>query len=152
MFACARACVCVRLCTGAWPLAARQLESLFRVTSRRPCCVQIEVSSGCSTEEYLASLKFGLEVSWQEFKEKFGRLPSIVYYNAGTDILNGDPLGKINVSPKGRLRIPRASQSQRTPVLGVPCAKLPAVGGAQRRHLRMACGSPCREMRPVRQV
>ena len=30
--------------------------------------------------------------------------PQFVIYNAGTDILDGDPLGRLNISPEGIIR------------------------------------------------
>ena len=45
------------------------------------------IASGTGDKEYLARLEEGLATSFREFS------PDIVLYNAGTDILAGDPLG-----------------------------------------------------------
>ena len=45
------------------------------------------IVSGTGDKEYLARLEEGLATSFREFS------PDIVLYNAGTDILAGDPLG-----------------------------------------------------------
>ncbi len=45
------------------------------------------IASGTGDKEYLATLKEGLATSFRECS------PDIVLYNAGTDILIGDPLG-----------------------------------------------------------
>ena len=45
------------------------------------------IVSGTGDAEYLARLEEGLAASFREFS------PDIVLYNAGTDILVGDPLG-----------------------------------------------------------
>ena len=45
------------------------------------------IVSGTGDTEYLARLEEGLTASFREFS------PDIVLYNAGTDILVGDPLG-----------------------------------------------------------
>ncbi|KAJ1442787.1 Ureohydrolase domain superfamily [Sesbania bispinosa] len=56
---------------------------------------KVEVKSGTLTEEYLQKLDEALEVAGQRFK------PELVIYNAGTDILEGDPLGRLKISPDG---------------------------------------------------
>ncbi|XP_057425588.1 histone deacetylase 2 [Lotus japonicus] len=56
---------------------------------------KVEVKSGTLTEEYLQKLDEALEVAARRFK------PELVIYNAGTDILDGDPLGRLKISPDG---------------------------------------------------
>ncbi|XP_061374720.1 histone deacetylase 2 isoform X1 [Gastrolobium bilobum] len=56
---------------------------------------KVEVKSGTLTEEYLQKLDEALEVAGHRFN------PELVVYNAGTDILEGDPLGKLKISPDG---------------------------------------------------
>ncbi len=48
---------------------------------------------GTGDEEYLAMLDKGLHTAFSEFT------PDIVLYNAGTDILIGDPLGRQDPLP-----------------------------------------------------
>ncbi|KAK1438297.1 hypothetical protein QVD17_04104 [Tagetes erecta] len=55
----------------------------------------VEVPSGTATEEYLIKLDEALEVAGNAFD------PELVIYNAGTDILDGDPLGRLKISPHG---------------------------------------------------
>ncbi|KAJ4954055.1 hypothetical protein NE237_030887 [Protea cynaroides] len=56
---------------------------------------KVEVGSGIKTDEYLTQLDKALEVAGRTFD------PELIVYNAGTDILDGDPLGKLKVSPDG---------------------------------------------------
>ncbi|ESW32992.1 hypothetical protein PHAVU_001G034500 [Phaseolus vulgaris] len=56
---------------------------------------KVEVKSGTVTEEYLQKLDEALEVAGRRFN------PELVIYNAGTDILEGDPLGRLEISPEG---------------------------------------------------
>lgn len=46
-------------------------------------------------DTYLSKLKTALLEAFEEFT------PDIIFYNAGTDILDGDPLGQLAVSPAG---------------------------------------------------
>ncbi|GAU34470.1 hypothetical protein TSUD_06810 [Trifolium subterraneum] len=56
---------------------------------------KVEVKSGTRTEEYLLKLDEALEVAGRRFD------PELLVYNAGTDILEGDPLGRLKISPDG---------------------------------------------------
>ncbi|KAL2317904.1 hypothetical protein Fmac_031780 [Flemingia macrophylla] len=56
---------------------------------------KVEVKSGTITEDYLRKLDEALEVAGQRFN------PELIVYNAGTDILEGDPLGRLEISPDG---------------------------------------------------
>ncbi|XP_031489298.1 histone deacetylase 2 [Nymphaea colorata] len=56
---------------------------------------KVELVSGTSTEVYLKYLEDALQVAKRAFD------PELVVYNAGTDILDGDPLGRLKVSPQG---------------------------------------------------
>ncbi|EFJ15307.1 hypothetical protein SELMODRAFT_180494 [Selaginella moellendorffii] len=56
---------------------------------------RVEISSGTRTDSYLTRLKQELEGAFQAFA------PDLLVYNAGTDILEGDPLGRLEVSPEG---------------------------------------------------
>ena len=57
--------------------------------------VDAAYKSGIADHEYLEALKTCLKRSFDRFK------PDIIMYNAGTDVLVGDPLGRCNVSPTG---------------------------------------------------
>ncbi|BBG95095.1 histone deacetylase 2, partial [Prunus dulcis] len=63
--------------------------------ARRYIDQKVEVVSGTTTNEYLRKLDEALEVSVHSFD------PELIVYNAGTDILDGDPLGRLKISPDG---------------------------------------------------
>ncbi|PKA63644.1 Histone deacetylase 2 [Apostasia shenzhenica] len=63
--------------------------------ARRYIDQKIELMSGTRTKEYLEQLEKALEVAANRFD------PDLVIYNAGTDILDGDPLGRLKISPDG---------------------------------------------------
>ncbi|KAK1551154.1 hypothetical protein Q3G72_031151 [Acer saccharum] len=67
----------------------------FDYEAKRYIDQEVEVVSGTTTDEYMKKLDEALEVA----KHKFD--PELVIYNAGTDILDGDPLGMLKVSPDG---------------------------------------------------
>ncbi|KAL6888910.1 hypothetical protein ACP4OV_009936 [Aristida adscensionis] len=56
---------------------------------------KVELDSGTKTEDYLEYLDNALMVAETRFQ------PQLIVYNAGTDILDGDPLGRLKVSPEG---------------------------------------------------
>lgn len=58
----------------------------------------VEIGPRTADEEYLSKLKQALDKSFSEFK------PQFVLYNAGTDILKGDPLGGMAVSKEAVVR------------------------------------------------
>ncbi|OAY54095.1 histone deacetylase 2 [Manihot esculenta] len=68
----------------------------FDFEARRYIDQKVEVASGTTTNVYLRKLDEALELADQK---KFD--PELVVYNAGTDILDGDPLGRLKVSPDG---------------------------------------------------
>jgi histone deacetylase 11 len=57
--------------------------------------LQVELVPKCRDEEYLEYLDAALQEADSRFK------PDLVIYNAGTDILEGDPLGRLGVSELG---------------------------------------------------
>uniref|UniRef100_A0A803R701 Histone deacetylase domain-containing protein n=1 Tax=Cannabis sativa TaxID=3483 RepID=A0A803R701_CANSA len=59
--------------------------------ARRYIDQKVEVVSGTRTHEYLQKLDEALEVAAHAFD------PELIIYNAGTDILDGDPLGRLKV-------------------------------------------------------
>ncbi|CAL5359248.1 unnamed protein product [Camellia sinensis] len=63
--------------------------------ARRYISQKVEVVGGTETEEYLTKLDEALKVAGRMFD------PELVVYNAGTDILDGDPLGRLKISPDG---------------------------------------------------
>lgn len=67
----------------------------FDYDARRHITQKVEVKSGTRTNEYLEKLDEALKVAATRFD------PELVVYNAGTDILDGDPLGRLKISPDG---------------------------------------------------
>ncbi|XP_065366549.1 histone deacetylase 11 [Calliphora vicina] len=55
----------------------------------------VELQPRTNNREYLRKLRKGLNYALEEFH------PQLVVYNAGTDILEGDPLGYLSISPEG---------------------------------------------------
>ena len=55
----------------------------------------VELGSFTADAEYLQKVKTALDAAFAEFR------PDIVIYNAGTDILENDPLGALDISPEG---------------------------------------------------
>lgn len=53
------------------------------------------ITDATTTEEYLNIVKQGLKKAIEEFG------PDLIIYNAGTDILEGDPEGKLKISEQG---------------------------------------------------
>ncbi|KAI3468134.1 hypothetical protein Pfo_024797 [Paulownia fortunei] len=67
----------------------------FDYEARRYINQKVEVVSGTATNEYLSKLDGALKVAADAFD------PELIIYNAGTDILDGDPLGRLKISPDG---------------------------------------------------
>jgi histone deacetylase 11 len=55
---------------------------------------KIELTNHTDDKVYLRLLHINLEKSLNEFQ------PDFVVYNAGTDILQGDPLGNLDITPE----------------------------------------------------
>lgn len=70
----------------------------FDYEARRYIDQKVEIVSGTSTDDYLIKLDEALKVAGRMFD------PELVIYNAGTDILDGDPLGRLKISPDGITR------------------------------------------------
>lgn len=60
---------------------------------------KVELEWGTEDTEYLQKVHTHVEGALNELK------PDIIVYNAGTDILDGDPLGGLAVSPQVRIII-----------------------------------------------
>ena len=74
-----------------WPAS----KKAAKLTNQR-----IDVTAGMEDEEYLGNLEVGLATAFAEFPR-----PDIIYYNAGTDVLEGDPLnGGVLVTRSGVAR------------------------------------------------
>ncbi|KAF4803901.1 Histone deacetylase 11 [Turdus rufiventris] len=94
---------------------------------------KVELEWGTEDTEYLQKVHTHVEGALNEFK------PDIVVYNAGTDILDGDPLGGLAISPQGIVKrdelVFRAARSRGVPVLMVTS------GGYQKRTARIIADS-----------
>ena len=66
----------------------------------------VPVQSGISDADYLRRLKTELPKALNRLKTT-GRQPDLIIYNAGSDIVTGDPVGNMNVSDNGVVRYPR---------------------------------------------
>ncbi|KAL4452011.1 hypothetical protein ABPG75_007673 [Micractinium tetrahymenae] len=76
---------------------------------------RVELEPGTGDEEYLAGVAGALGSAFAEFS------PDLLIYNAGTDVLDGDPLGRLRVSEAGVVERDRlvwaAAAQHRVPVL-----------------------------------
>ncbi|GAB4819238.1 hypothetical protein N2152v2_006284 [Parachlorella kessleri] len=68
-------------------------------TAKKAINVRVELLGGAGDETYLAAVRQALEQAFRECPR-----PDLVIYNAGTDILAGDPLGSLSVSAAGVLQ------------------------------------------------
>ncbi|CAO2818045.1 unnamed protein product [Amaranthus hypochondriacus] len=66
--------------------------------ARRHIHQKVELLSGTTTDVYLKKLDEALEVAGRMFN------PELIVYNAGTDVLDGDPLGCLRISPDGIIK------------------------------------------------
>uniref|UniRef100_A0A6B2L653 histone deacetylase n=1 Tax=Arcella intermedia TaxID=1963864 RepID=A0A6B2L653_9EUKA len=60
--------------------------------------IAINAHDGIEDEEYLTKLESGLDQAFNVFK------PDFIIYNAGTDILSGDPLGDMQLTANGVIK------------------------------------------------
>lgn len=79
--------------------------------------MRVELQPGCGDAEYLQRLDAGLA----EVAALLPGPPHLIIYNAGTDVLDGDPLGRLRVSPDGVRRRDEAvwafAAAQRAPLV-----------------------------------
>ncbi|XP_058023547.1 histone deacetylase 11 isoform X4 [Ahaetulla prasina] len=94
---------------------------------------RVELDWGTEDTEYLQKVKTHVEGALNEMR------PDIIIYNAGTDILDGDPLGGLAISPEGIIErdeiVFRAARKHRIPILMVTS------GGYQKRTARIIADS-----------
>ncbi|XP_047306208.1 LOW QUALITY PROTEIN: histone deacetylase 2 [Impatiens glandulifera] len=87
----------------------------FDYEARRYISQEVTVKSGTATNEYLRKLDEALQVAGERYN------PQLVVYNAGTDILDGDPLGQLKISPEGIIRrdekVFRFAQEKKVPIV-----------------------------------
>ncbi|XP_019392505.1 PREDICTED: histone deacetylase 11 isoform X1 [Crocodylus porosus] len=94
---------------------------------------KVELDGGTEDTEYLQKVQTHVEGTLNESR------PDIIIYNAGTDILDGDPLGGLAISPQGIVKrdeiVFMAARSRRIPILMVTS------GGYQKRTARIIADS-----------
>jgi histone deacetylase 11 len=69
--------------------------------AREGITIERRIGSGTGDEEYLKVLRSALDEVAAGISNGTYTKPDLLYYNAGTDILAGDPLGCLNVSEEG---------------------------------------------------
>uniref|UniRef100_A0A8D2Q4S7 Histone deacetylase 11 n=1 Tax=Varanus komodoensis TaxID=61221 RepID=A0A8D2Q4S7_VARKO len=94
---------------------------------------KVELDWGTEDAEYLQKVRTHVEGALNEVKS------DIIIYNAGTDILDGDPLGGLAISPQGIIErdeiVFRAARKHGIPILMVTS------GGYQKRTARIIADS-----------
>ncbi|XP_040264183.1 histone deacetylase 11 [Bufo bufo] len=94
---------------------------------------RIELDWGTEDEEYLEKVETHVKGALNE------TTPDVIVYNAGTDILDGDPLGGLSISPQGIIKrdeiVFSIARSRSIPILMVTS------GGYQKRTARIIADS-----------
>uniref|UniRef100_A0A8C6T8G0 Histone deacetylase 11 n=1 Tax=Neogobius melanostomus TaxID=47308 RepID=A0A8C6T8G0_9GOBI len=94
---------------------------------------KVELDWGTEDSEYLQKVELHCEGALNEVR------PDIIIYNAGTDILDGDPLGGLSISPHGIVKrdelVFRAARRRGIPILMVTS------GGYQKKTARIIADS-----------
>ncbi|XP_029948322.1 histone deacetylase 11 [Salarias fasciatus] len=94
---------------------------------------KVELDWGTEDAEYLQKVELHCEGALNEVR------PDIIVYNAGTDILEGDPLGGLSITPQGIVKrdelVFRAARRRGVPILMVTS------GGYQKRTARIIADS-----------
>lgn len=94
---------------------------------------KVELDWGTEDSEYLQKVELHSEGALNEVR------PDIIVYNAGTDILDGDPLGGLSISPQGIVKrdeiVFRAARRRGVPILMVTS------GGYQKKTARIIADS-----------
>ncbi|XP_047637887.1 histone deacetylase 11 isoform X3 [Phacochoerus africanus] len=94
---------------------------------------KVELEWATEDDEYLTKVERNLEKALQEHR------PDVVVYNAGTDVLEGDRLGGLSISPQGIVKrdelVFRMVRSLQVPILMVTS------GGYQKRTARIIADS-----------
>ncbi|XP_075039218.1 histone deacetylase 11 [Mixophyes fleayi] len=94
---------------------------------------RIELDWGTEDKEYLEKVETHVNGALNEVT------PDVIVYNAGTDILDGDPLGGLSISPEGIIKrdeiVFKIARSRSIPILMVTS------GGYQKRTARIIADS-----------
>ncbi|KAF7693264.1 histone deacetylase 11 isoform X2 [Silurus meridionalis] len=101
--------------------------------AKRAIKKKVELDWGTEDTEYLQKVELHSEGTLNEIR------PDIIVYNAGTDILDGDPLGGLAISPQGIVNrdeiVFRAARRRGIPILMVTS------GGYQKKTARIIADS-----------
>ncbi|KAK5913154.1 hypothetical protein CesoFtcFv8_002964 [Champsocephalus esox] len=103
---------------------------------------KVELDWGTEDSEYLQKVELHTEGSLNEVR------PDIIVYNAGTDVLDGDPLGGLCISPQGIVKrdeiVFRAARRRGIPILMVTSGGVPEENRPHHRrlHPQPASGGP----------
>ncbi|XP_001636500.2 histone deacetylase 11 [Nematostella vectensis] len=93
----------------------------------------VQLENFTTDSEYLPLIKWHVPEALDEF------CPDAIIYNAGTDILEGDPLGSLSITPKGIIQrdqiVFQEARSRSIPIMMVTS------GGYQRRTARIIADS-----------
>uniref|UniRef100_A0A3B4A7M9 Histone deacetylase domain-containing protein n=1 Tax=Periophthalmus magnuspinnatus TaxID=409849 RepID=A0A3B4A7M9_9GOBI len=94
---------------------------------------RVELDWGTEDSEYLQKVELHCDGALNEVR------PDVIVYNAGTDILDGDPLGGLSISPHGIVKrdelVFRAARRRGIPILMVTS------GGYQKKTARIIADS-----------
>ncbi|KAG8191873.1 hypothetical protein JTE90_019808 [Oedothorax gibbosus] len=94
---------------------------------------KVELKHRTEDAEYLETVSRNLSEAFEEF------LPQFIVYNAGTDILKGDPLGCLSITPEGIIQrdeiVFKAARQRNLPIVFVTS------GGYQKRTARIIADS-----------
>uniref|UniRef100_A0A8C5HAB8 Histone deacetylase domain-containing protein n=1 Tax=Gouania willdenowi TaxID=441366 RepID=A0A8C5HAB8_GOUWI len=94
---------------------------------------RVELDWATEDSEYLQKVELHSEGALNEVR------PDIIVYNAGTDVLDGDPLGGLSISPQGIIKrdelVFRAARRRGIPILMVTS------GGYQKKTARIIADS-----------
>ncbi|XP_037346244.1 histone deacetylase 11 isoform X2 [Pungitius pungitius] len=94
---------------------------------------KVELDWGTEDSEYLQKVELHTDGALNEVR------PDILVYNAGTDVLDGDPLGGLSISPEGIVKrdeiVFRAARRRGVPILMVTS------GGYQKKTARIIADS-----------
>ena len=104
-------------------------------TARARLDCGVPVSSGCADDRYLDTLRGELPPFLHDAMATPSDPPRLAFYNAGTDILAGDPLGQLDVSAEGVFERDRFV-IEALVARQIPCVVLPS-GGYTRESYRL---------------
>ncbi len=83
--------------------------------AKKGIALKVELESGTRDEIYLSRLKKSLAEAFSRFH------PDMIIYNGGTDVLQKDPLGLLNLSPDGVIKrdelVFRQALSRKIPIV-----------------------------------